>query len=80
MTAHYEAKLDDLHLDRDTTSTEFINNFERYVRKLEAIEGPWVDAKKIQEFKDRVTDKDYDTEARVHTGTFVDLIKFIPFA
>ena len=75
MIAHYEAKLKGLFLDRDTTATEYINNFELYVRKLEKLEGVWSDDKKVREFKDRITDADYDTETRVHTGDFNSLVK-----
>ena len=75
MIAHYEGKLNALILDNDMTATEFINNYELYVRKLEKLEGPWTDDKKVREFKDRVVADDYDTEVRIHTGTFADLIK-----
>ena len=78
MVAHYEGKLEDLSLDTDTTATEFINNFELYVRKLEKLEGAWTDDKKCREFKDRVPeDSDYDTEVRTHTTTYTDLIRTV---
>jgi len=75
LIAHYEAKLNDLYLDTDKTATEFINSFELNVRKLNKAEGiEWDDIKKIRAFKERVTDLDYDTEIRTHTGTFNELL------
>eukprot|EP00957_Ditylum_brightwellii_P127875 9751565-Ditylum_brightwellii.AAC.1 len=48
MIQHYEAKLHDLHLDIDTTATDFINNFKLYVWKLGRLKGVvWSDDKKI---------------------------------
>ena len=76
MIDYYTGKLNALVLDRDTTATEFINNFCSYMRKLENLEDiPWSDEKKLREFKNRVTDEDYDTEKRVHDGNFESLIK-----
>lgn len=77
MIEHYESKLRNLSLDNDTTATEFINHYEMYVRKLEKLEGDWSDDKKVREFKARVTSDLYDTECRVHTGDFKDLVKII---
>ena len=49
-----------------------------WVRKLEKLEGhDWSDDKKVREFKNNVIDEDYDTECRVHSGTFQELIKDI---
>eukprot|EP00957_Ditylum_brightwellii_P208800 15358978-Ditylum_brightwellii.AAC.1 len=46
--------------------------------KLGKLEGTdWSDNKKVQEFKDKVTNKDYDMECCVHTGNFKELINLI---
>ena len=75
MLEHYSTKLDALILDNDTTATEFINNFDLFVRKIEKIDGGWSEEKKIREFKKRVTSKDYDVEKRTHKTTFKDLVQ-----
>ena len=75
MLEHYSTKLDALILDNDTTATEFINNFDPFVRKIEKIDGGWSEEKKIREFKKRVTSKDYDVEKRTHKTTFKDLVQ-----
>jgi hypothetical protein len=76
MIDFYIGKLNALALDRVTTATEFINNFCSYMRKLESLEDvTWSDEKKLREFKNRVTDEDYDTEKCVHDGNFESLIK-----
>ena len=78
MIGFYEKKLENLVLDVDTTATEYIDSFEMWVRKLEKLEGhDWSDDKKVREFKNNVIDEDYDTECRVHSGTFQELIKDI---
>jgi hypothetical protein len=77
MIHHWERKLADIALDRDTSATEYINNFEMYVRKLSKLGENWSDDKKIREFKAGVSDEDYDTEVRVHKGTFTKLIETV---
>ena len=77
MINHWERKLSGIALDQDTSATEYINNFEMYVRKLVKLGENWSDDKKIREFKKGVTDDDYDTEVRVHTGNFEKLIETV---
>ena len=78
MIEHHEKKLENIYFYTDTTATEYINSFEMWVRKLEKLEGnDWSDNKKVREFKNNVSDEDYDTECRVHSGTFLELIKKI---
>ena len=75
MLEHWSTKLDNLELDDDTTATQFINSFEKFVRKLEQVEkSPWSEEKKIREFKKRVTSEEYDVEKRVHDDGFAELI------
>ena len=38
MIHHWEQKLKSVALDKDTSATEYINNFEMYVRKLVGLE------------------------------------------
>ena len=75
MISHWESKLNTINLDADTSCTEYINNFEMFVRKLTKLGETWTDDKMVREFKQRVDDPDYDTEVRTHTGNFEDLIK-----
>lgn len=51
MLAHWTKNLKVLVLDEDTDVSEFMNNFEMYVRKIEKIEGKWSDFKKLRKFK-----------------------------
>ena len=74
MISHWESKLAHLTLDKDTTATQFINEFEMYVRKLVKLNEVWSDEKMVREFKDRISDEDYDLESRVHEGTFAELV------
>ena len=71
---HYSNKLRNLVLDRDTTASKYINDFEIFVRKLEKYEGAWSEDKRIREFISNVRDDDYDTEMRVHDNSYTDLI------
>ena len=66
MLEHYSSKLDSLILDDDSTATEFINNFDIFVRKIEKFDGKWSEEKKIREFKRRVMSNDYNIEKRTH--------------
>lgn len=75
MISHWETKLNSINLDQDTSCTEYINNFEMFVRKLTKLGETWTDDKMVREFKQRVDDPDYDTEIRIHTGDFAALIK-----
>ena len=75
MMDHYNSKLDNLELDNDTTTMKFINAFDLFVQKIGKIEGKCNEAKKIQEFKKRVSSEDYDIEKRSHKSTFADLVK-----
>ena len=77
MISHWERKLANISLDQDTSATEYINNFEMYVRKLVKLGENWSDDKKIREFKKGVLDDDYDTEVRVHSGNFDKLIETV---
>ena len=77
MINHWEQKLSSISLDQDTSGTEYIDNFEMFVRKLVKLGENWSDDKKIREFKKGVTDEDYDTEVRVHTGNFAKLIETV---
>ena len=77
MISFWERKLNSVTLDRDTSATEYINNFEMYVRKLTNLGENWTDDKKVREFKSGVDDPDYDTEVRVHKGTFDNLIETV---
>ena len=77
MVSHWETKLDGITLNSDSSATEFINNFEMYVRKLTKLGEAWGDDKQIREFKARVDDSDFDTEVRIHDGNFADLIKVV---
>ena len=70
----YSNKLRNLFLDRDTSASNYINDFEIYVRKIEKYEGPWTENKKIREFIENVTDEDYDTEMRVNDDSYANLI------
>ena len=74
MIQHWEAKLNALNLDDDTTATDFINFFEMWVRIIEKMDGAWSDSKKKREIKSRIKDEAYETEVRTHTGTYQDLI------
>ncbi len=75
MIFYWERKLlGDVVLDVDTSVTEYINNFEMYVRKLLKLGENWTDDKKVREFK---ADPDYDTEVRVHKGNFAKLIETV---
>ena len=71
---HYSNKLRSLFLDRDNSASNYINDFEIYVRKIEKYEGAWTEDKKIREFIENVTDEDYDTEMRVHDDSYANLI------
>ena len=77
MIFYWERKLGDVVLDVDTSATEYINNFEMYVRKLTKLGENWTDDKKVREFKKGVSDPDYDTEVRVHKGNFAKLIETV---
>ena len=79
MISHWENKMDKTALDVDSTSaTEYINNFEMYVRKLVKLGKNWSDDKrKVREFKKSVADPDYETEVRVHNGNFAKLIETV---
>ena len=77
MIQHWETKLANIALDNDTSATEYINNFEMYVRKLTKLGENWNDDKMVREFKTGVSDPDYDTEVRVHSGTFAQLIEVV---
>ena len=48
-----------------------------YVRKLTKLGENWNDDKMVREFKAGVHDEDYDTEVRVHSGTFAQLIEVV---
>ena len=75
MLEHWSTKLDNLFLDDDTTVTQFINSFEKFVRKLEHVENSqWSEEKKVREFKKRVTSDDYDVEKRVNNDGLAELI------
>ena len=74
MIAHWETKLEENVLDKDTTATAYINNFEMYVRKLKLLNETWDEDKRVREFKKRVEDPDYDTEIHVHKDSFNDMI------
>jgi Reverse transcriptase (RNA-dependent DNA polymerase). len=65
MADHYSNKLEALFLlDDDTTATEFVNSFESFIRKIEKFEGQtWSKDKKIQEFKKRIINDDYESES-----------------
>ena len=71
---HYSNKLRSLFLDRDNSASNYINDFEIYVRKIEKYEGAWSEDEKIREFIENVTDEDYDTEMRVHDDSYANLI------
>ena len=75
MISHWETKLNSINLDQDTSCTEYINNFEMFVRKLTKLGETWTDDKMVHEFKQRVYNPDYDTEIRIHTGDITALIK-----
>ena len=80
MMEHYSSKLDALTLDNDTTATDFINDFDIYLRKIEKFDGAWSDEKKVREFKKRIVSSDYDVEKRTHTsqkGSYEDLVQSI---
>ena len=77
MVMHWESQLDNLSLDTDTTATEYINKFERYVRNIEILEGTWTDYKKVREFRKRIVDEGYETELRTCKKTYDDLIKVV---
>ena len=48
-----------------------------YVRKLVKLGETWSDDKKVIEFKKSVSDSDYDTEVRIHSGTFTELVEIV---
>ena len=48
MISHWESSLDATVLDADTSVTEYINNFEMYVRKLVKLGETWSDDKKVR--------------------------------
>ena len=50
MIHHWERKLIGIALDKDTSATEYINNFEMYVRKLMKLGENWTNNKKVREF------------------------------
>ena len=75
--SHWESKLDATSLDQDTYATEYMNNSEMYAQKLGNLGENWTDKKKFWEFKKGVSDPDYDTEVRIHRGTFSELIKIV---
>ena len=76
MIQHWETKLGDISLDKDSSANEYINNVEMYVRKLTKLGENWNDDKMVREFKAGVHDEDYgDIEVRVHSGTFAQLIE-----
>ena len=64
-------------LDVDTSATEYINNFEMYVRKLMKLGENWTDNKKVRESKKSVSHPEYDTEVRVHKGNFSKLVEAV---
>ena len=64
-------------LDIYTSATEYISNFEIHVHKLVKLGKNWSDDKKVREFKKYVLDPDYDTEVRIHKGTFVQLVEIV---
>ena len=69
MDDHYTKKLDVLLLDKDISSTNFMQSFDLYVRKIEKFEGQtWSEEKKIREFKKRIVSYDYNTEKRTFMG------------
>ena len=70
MISHWERKLETTVLDVDTSATEYINNFEMYIRKLVKLGETWSDDEKVRKFKKSVSDPDYDTEVRIHKGNF----------
>ena len=77
MIHFWERKLNSVTLDVDTSATEYINNFEMYIQKLTNLRENWTDDKMVREFKKGVDDPDYDTEVRVHKGTFDKLIETV---
>ena len=77
MISHWESRLESTVLDVDTSATEYINNFEMYVRKLMKIGENWTDDKKVREFKKSVSDPDYNTEVHVHKGKFAKLVETV---
>ena len=78
MIQHWETKLGDISLDKDSSANEYINNVEMYVRKLTKLGENWNDDKMVREFKAGVHDEDYgDIEVRVHSGTFAQLIEVV---
>ena len=77
MITHWENKLSLTTLGIDTSATEYINNFEMHVRKLVKLGENWSDDKKVREFKKYVSDPDYDTEVRIHKGTFAHLVEIV---
>ena len=48
-----------------------------YVRKLVKLGETWTDDKKFREFKKSVSDSDYDTEVRIHSRTFTELVEIV---
>ena len=77
MIKHYETKLDTVLLDKDTSATNFINNFQLCIRKLVKLGENWSDEKQVREFKFRINDPDYEVESRVHEGNFAELVNKI---
>ncbi len=77
LISYWERKLDGVTLDKDSSATEYINNFEMYVRKLTKLSENWSDDKMCREFKRGVSDSDYETEVRVHTGNFKSLVDIL---
>ena len=74
LISYWERKLRNVTLDKDSSATEYINNFEMYVRKLTKLGENWSNEKMCREFKKGVSDSDYETEVRVHSGTFKSLV------
>ena len=77
MISHWESKLESTVLDVDTSNTEYINNFEMYVRKLMKIGENWTDDKKVREFKKSVSYPDYNTKLRFHKENFAKLVETV---
>ena len=52
LISYWERKqLDNVTLDKDSSATEYINNFEMYVRKLTKLGENWSNHKMCREFK-----------------------------
>ena len=74
---YWDTKLSCLKLDINTSPTEFINNFEIIVCKIEKYKGLWSDFKKVREFKKCVTDDGYETEIRTSKAGYDELIETV---